>query len=106
MEGIEGTVNRILRDVESKDYRVHLNDLRESVEGVRSGFTEHLPKTMGDSQSYSILSLPLQGAVPQIHTHYADAQNHSCISLLAQNGQLHRHHRGCADLARGRVCRV
>lgn len=53
VESMEGTVNRILKDVESKDYRVHLNDLRESVEGVRSGFTDHLPKTVGDSKSAS-----------------------------------------------------
>jgi len=50
VEGMETTVNRILKDVESKDYRVHLNDLRESVEGVRSGVREHLPKTVGDSK--------------------------------------------------------
>ncbi|KAH0154039.1 hypothetical protein KCU67_g9219, partial [Aureobasidium melanogenum] len=43
---IERIVLAIQRDVEGKDYREHLTNLQQSIEGVRGGLTEHLPETI------------------------------------------------------------
>jgi mannose-binding lectin 1 len=50
IEELERTAGRILRDVESKDYRVHLNELREAVDNVKGGMTDHLPDKLGQSK--------------------------------------------------------
>ncbi|OQN99147.1 hypothetical protein B0A48_14996 [Cryoendolithus antarcticus] len=47
VEEVERTVQRILRDVESKDYRMQLSEMREAVESVRGGVSEHLPEKLG-----------------------------------------------------------
>lgn len=50
LEGMEGTLAKVLRDVESKDYRQHLNSLQQSVDHMKGGLTEHLPDTIGQSK--------------------------------------------------------
>ena len=51
VENIERIVLAIQRDVEGKDYREHLTNLQQSIEGVRGGLTEHLPETISHSKS-------------------------------------------------------
>lgn len=46
IENVERIVLAIQRDVEGKDYREHLTNLQQSIEGVRGGLTEHLPETI------------------------------------------------------------
>ncbi|THW55564.1 concanavalin A-like lectin/glucanase [Aureobasidium pullulans] len=46
VENIERIALAIQRDVEGKDYREHLTNLQQSIEGVRGGLTEHLPETI------------------------------------------------------------
>jgi mannose-binding lectin 1 len=50
VENIERIVLAIQRDVEGKDYREHLTNLQQSIEGVRGGLTEHLPETISHSK--------------------------------------------------------
>jgi mannose-binding lectin 1 len=50
IENIERNVDRVLRDVESKDYRVHLTELQSTMDSVKGGLTEHLPATLGQSE--------------------------------------------------------
>lgn len=52
IENIERVVYAIQRDVEGKDYREHLTNLQQSIEGVRGGLTEHLPETISHSKSF------------------------------------------------------
>lgn len=46
LESIERTVQTIQRDVEGRDYKEHLTNLQNAVEGVRGGLTDHLPDTI------------------------------------------------------------
>ena len=50
IENIERTVDRVLRDVESKDYRAHLSELQSTINSVKGGLTDHLPATLGESK--------------------------------------------------------
>lgn len=50
LEGIERTVSRVQSDVESKDYRQHINDLQMAVDNVKGSLTEHLPHTLGECE--------------------------------------------------------
>ena len=50
IENIERNVDRVLKDVESKDYRVHLTELQSTIDSVKGGLTEHLPATLGQSE--------------------------------------------------------
>ena len=43
IEGIESTVQQVQRDVEGKDYRRHLSEMKEAIEGHK-GLTEGLPE--------------------------------------------------------------
>ncbi|KAM0705345.1 hypothetical protein Q7P35_008135 [Cladosporium inversicolor] len=47
IENIERNVDRVLKDVESKDYRVHLTELQSTIDSVKGGLTDHLPATLG-----------------------------------------------------------
>ncbi|GAB7360834.1 hypothetical protein MBLNU230_g0820t1 [Neophaeotheca triangularis] len=47
LEGMDKTLSRVLRDVESKDYREHLNSLQQAVDTMKGGLTDHLPDTLG-----------------------------------------------------------
>jgi mannose-binding lectin 1 len=47
IEELEKTTQRILRDVESKDYRLHLTELQQKMDSVKGGLTEHLPDALG-----------------------------------------------------------
>jgi mannose-binding lectin 1 len=57
IENIERNVDRVLKDVESKDYRVHLTELQSTIDSVKGGLTEHLPATLGESEFQSNLSM-------------------------------------------------
>jgi len=57
IENIERNVDRVLKDVESKDYRVHLTELQSTIDSVKGGLTDHLPATLGESEFYPILSM-------------------------------------------------
>ncbi|KAK3626763.1 hypothetical protein LTR56_019581 [Elasticomyces elasticus] len=46
IEGVEAAVLRIQREVEGKDYREHLNDLKMEVQGIKGGLADHLPDTV------------------------------------------------------------
>ncbi|KAF1356598.1 putative lectin family integral membrane protein [Delphinella strobiligena] len=46
LENIERTVQTIQRDVEGRDYKEHLNNLQQAVEGVRGGLTDNLPDSI------------------------------------------------------------
>lgn len=48
VENIERTVERVLKDVESKDYRQHLSDLQSTMNSVKGGLTDGLPATLGE----------------------------------------------------------
>jgi len=56
IENIERNVDRVLKDVESKDYRVHLTELQSTIDSVKGGLTDHLPATLGQSESHPISS--------------------------------------------------
>ncbi|KAM0719010.1 hypothetical protein Q7P37_004915 [Cladosporium fusiforme] len=48
IENIERTVERVLKDVESKDYRQHLSELQSTINSVKGGLTDGLPATLGE----------------------------------------------------------
>ena len=50
LESIERTVQIIQKDVEGRDYKEHLSNLQQAVEGVRGGLTDHLPDTISQSK--------------------------------------------------------
>lgn len=50
IENIERNVDRVLKDVESKDYRIHLTELQSTIDSVKGGLTDHLPATLGESK--------------------------------------------------------
>ena len=60
IENIERNVDRVLKDVESKDYRVHLTELQSTINSVKGGLTDHLPATLGESE-YQPLPLRWRG---------------------------------------------
>jgi mannose-binding lectin 1 len=49
IENIERNVDRVLKDVESKDYRSHLSELQSTINSVKGGLTDGLPATLGES---------------------------------------------------------
>ncbi|KAK8206734.1 hypothetical protein M8818_004568 [Zalaria obscura] len=49
VENIERTVQRIQRDVEGRDYKEHLSNLQQAVEGVKGGLTD-VPATLAQSK--------------------------------------------------------
>jgi mannose-binding lectin 1 len=51
IENIERNVDRVLKDVESKDYREHLSELQSTINSVKGGLTDGLPATLGASKS-------------------------------------------------------
>jgi mannose-binding lectin 1 len=51
IENIERNVDRVLKDVESKDYRSHLSELQSTINSVKGGLTDGLPATLGESMS-------------------------------------------------------
>lgn len=50
IENIERNVDRVLKDVESKDYREHLSELQLTINSVKGGLTDGLPATLGESK--------------------------------------------------------
>lgn len=50
LENIERVVQTIQKDVEGRDYREHLTNLQQAVDGVRGGLTDHLPDTISQSK--------------------------------------------------------
>jgi mannose-binding lectin 1 len=50
VENIERNVDRVLKDVESKDYRPHLSELQSTINSVKGGLTDGLPATLGESK--------------------------------------------------------
>jgi mannose-binding lectin 1 len=57
IENIERIAYAIQRDVEGKDYREHLSNLQQSIEGVRGGLTEHLPETISHSKFVNLFQV-------------------------------------------------
>lgn len=57
VENIERTLQTVQRDVEGRDYKEHLSNLQQAVEGVRGGLTDHLPDTIGRSKSRNQISI-------------------------------------------------
>ncbi|RMY97180.1 hypothetical protein D0864_04892 [Hortaea werneckii] len=53
VDGIEKVVQQVQRDVESRDYRQHMNDLQMAVDNVKGSITDHLPDTLGELISAS-----------------------------------------------------
>ena len=51
IEGIERTLQVIQKDVEGRDYKEHLTNLQQAVDGVRGGLTDNLPDTLSQSTS-------------------------------------------------------
>lgn len=56
IENIERNVDRVLKDVESKDYRVHLTELQSTIDSVRGGLTDSLPATLGQSKFHLLIT--------------------------------------------------
>lgn len=48
VESIENIVKRIQQDVEGRDYKEHLTNLQQAVEGVRGGLADSLPETLSN----------------------------------------------------------
>jgi mannose-binding lectin 1 len=57
IENIERNVDRVLKDVESKDYRIHLTELQSTMNSVKGGLTDHLPATLGESEFQLVHSI-------------------------------------------------
>lgn len=55
IENIERNVDRVLKDVESKDYGSHLSELQATINSVKGGLTDGLPATLGESKSPTFL---------------------------------------------------
>lgn len=51
IEGIERTVQIMQKDVEGRDYKEHLSNLQQAVEGVRGGLSDSLPDKLTQSTS-------------------------------------------------------
>jgi mannose-binding lectin 1 len=56
IENIERNVDRVLKDVESKDYREHLSELQSTINSVKGGLTDGLPATLGASKLNNLSS--------------------------------------------------
>ncbi|KAI7197063.1 hypothetical protein KC352_g20669, partial [Hortaea werneckii] len=63
IEGIEKVVQQVQRDVESRDYRQHMNDLQLAVDNVKGSITDHLPNTLGELISASAPKMGLFVAI-------------------------------------------
>jgi mannose-binding lectin 1 len=98
IENIERNVDRVLKDVESKDYRVHLTELQSTIDSVKGGLTDHLPATLGESEFHPVPSIP-NGST------YANSPS-SCHFLRSQDGQVHCGRCRGADHARWCLHRV
>lgn len=59
LETIERNLDQVKRDVEGKDYREHLDQLKQAVESVRGGIADNLPDTIGNSKSNTTHSVIL-----------------------------------------------
>lgn len=57
VESIERTVQTIQRDVEGRDYKEHLSNLQQAVEGVRGGLADSLPDRLSQSEYFPITAL-------------------------------------------------
>lgn len=97
IEAIERNVERVLRDVESKDYRIHLSELQQTMNSVKGGLTDHLPATLGESK------------FPYLRSKAAYIRANlrcSCYFFCAQNGHVYRGRRRRANHARRRLHRL
>ena len=54
IEDIERTVKIIQKDVEGRDYKEHLSNLQQAVEGVRGSVADNLPDTLSQSKWISL----------------------------------------------------